>query len=51
MIHNYLRWRLISTYIDDLSYEYVHAHRLYLNAYYGHALHTSNDVYCTREVI
>ncbi|CAF4438462.1 unnamed protein product [Rotaria sp. Silwood2] len=50
-IHNYLRWRLVSTYIEDLSYNYVHAHRLYLNAYYGYALHTTNEAYCTREVV
>ncbi|CAF3666159.1 unnamed protein product [Rotaria sp. Silwood1] len=50
-IHNYLRWRLVSTYIEDLSYNYVHAHRFYLNAYYGYTLHTSNEIYCIREVI
>ena len=51
MIHNYLRWRLIWTYIDDLSYDYIHAHRTYIDAYYGYALHTTNEAYCTREVI
>ncbi|CAF1244484.1 unnamed protein product [Adineta ricciae] len=51
MIHNYLRWRLIWTYIDDLSYDYIHAHRVYIDAYYGYALHTTNEAYCSREVI
>lgn len=51
MVHNYLRWRLVSTYINDLSYDYVHANRLYLAAYYGYALHSSNEAYCTRELI
>jgi hypothetical protein len=51
MIHNYFRWRLILTYIEDLSYAYVHVYRVFLDAYYGYALHTSNDAYCTGEVI
>lgn len=51
LIHNYLRWRLVATYIDDLSYDYVHARRRFLDAYYGYAIHGSNEMYCTREVI
>jgi hypothetical protein len=51
MIHNYLRWRLLWTYIDDLSYKYIHAHRLFLDSYYSYTLHTSNEDYCTREVV
>ena len=51
MIHNYLRWRLLSTYINDLSYNYIHAYRVFLDDYYGYALHTTNEAYCTREVI
>lgn len=51
MIHNYLRWRLVLTYIDDLSFDYVHTYRTFLSAYYGQALHATNEVYCTREVI
>ncbi|UJR08999.1 hypothetical protein I4U23_013249 [Adineta vaga] len=51
MIHNYLRWRLLWTYIDDLAYDYIHAHRTYLAAYFGYTLHTTNEAYCTREII
>lgn len=51
MIHNYLRFHLVQTYINDLPYDYVHKYRQYLEAYYGYALHSSNDAYCTREVI
>ncbi|CAF0773808.1 unnamed protein product [Adineta steineri] len=51
MVHNYLRWRLLSTYIEDLSYNYVHAHRIFLSAYYGYSLHTTNEAFCAREVI
>ncbi len=51
MIHNYLRWHLVATYIDDLSYDYIHAHRVFIDAYYGFQLHTSNEVYCTHEVV
>lgn len=51
MIHNYFRWRLMWTYMDDLPYEYVHAHRVFLDAYYGYPLHSTNEEYCTREVI
>jgi len=51
LIHNYIRWRFIRTYIEDLSYNYVRAHRLYLANYYNNALHSSNEAYCTREVI
>ena len=43
MIHNYLRWRLIWTYINDLSYDYVHAHRLFLEGYYGYPLHITKE--------
>ena len=46
-----MRWRLVRTYIEDLSYNYVHEHRVLLEKYVGHALHSSNDEYCTREVI
>ncbi|UJR37211.1 hypothetical protein I4U23_029920 [Adineta vaga] len=49
--HNYMRWKLVQTYIEDLSYNYVHAHRIFLNNYYGATLHSSNEAYCTREVI
>jgi len=51
MIHNYFRWRLISTYIDDLSYNYIHVQREFLNKYYNQKLHLTNEEYCTREVI
>ncbi|CAM4941895.1 unnamed protein product [Rotaria socialis] len=51
MVHNYLRWRLVATYINDLPYSYVHKHREYLSAYYGYTLHSTNEDYCTREVI
>ncbi len=51
MIHNYLRWRLLWTYVDDLSYDYVHAYRVFRDAYYGYALHSTMEAYCTREVI
>ncbi|CAM4804314.1 unnamed protein product [Rotaria magnacalcarata] len=51
MVHNYLRWRLVATYINDLPYNYVHKHREYLSAYYGYTLHSTNEDYCTREVI
>ncbi|CAF0801046.1 unnamed protein product [Adineta steineri] len=50
-IHNYLRWRLVRTYIEDLSYSYIHAHRIFLDQYYGTPLHSTNEIYCTREVI
>jgi predicted metalloendopeptidase len=50
-LHNYLRWRLVQTYIDDLSYVYVHAHRIFQDNYFGYALHSSNDAYCTREIM
>jgi hypothetical protein len=46
-----MRWRLVRTYLEDLSYNYVHAHRIFLNSYYGHVLHSTNEAYCTREVI
>ena len=51
MIHNYLRWRLVLTYIDDLSLDYVHTYRTFLSAYYGYFLHATNEVYCSREII
>lgn len=51
MFHNYFRWRLIWTYIDDLSYNYIHLHREYLNEYYNEKLHITNEEYCTREII
>ena len=51
MIHNYMRWRLVRTYIEDLSYNYIHAHRTFLQNYFGYVLHSSNEAYCTREVI
>ncbi|CAF3796327.1 unnamed protein product [Rotaria sordida] len=50
-IHNYMRWRLVHTYIEDLAYNYVHAYRVFLNKYYIHTLHSTNEAYCTREVI
>ncbi|CAF3418992.1 unnamed protein product [Rotaria sp. Silwood1] len=50
-IHNYMRWRIIQTYIEDLSYNYVHAYRIFLNNYYTYTLHSTNEAYCTREVI
>ncbi|CAF3024909.1 unnamed protein product [Rotaria sp. Silwood2] len=50
-IHNYMRWRLVQTYINDLSYDYMHAYRVFLNEYYTHVLHSTNEAYCTREVI
>jgi hypothetical protein len=46
-----MRWHLVRTYIEDLSYNYVHAHRIFLDKYYGYALHSTNEAYCTREVI
>ncbi len=46
-----MRWRLVHTYIQDLSYNYIHAHRLFVDNYYSNALHLSNEDYCTREVI
>ena len=51
VIHNYMRWRLVQTFIEDLSYKYVHEHRIFLEKYVGYAIHTSNEDYCTREVI
>jgi hypothetical protein len=50
-IHNYMRWRLVRTYIEDLSYSYNHAHRIFLDKYYGSTLHSTIEAYCTREVI
>ncbi|CAF1521815.1 unnamed protein product [Adineta ricciae] len=50
-IHNYMRWRLVRTYIEDLSYNYLHAHRIFLDSYFGAKLHSTNEAYCTREVI
>ena len=46
-----MRWRLIRTYIEDLSYNYIHAHRIFLDNYYNDALHSSNEAYCTQEVV
>lgn len=46
-----MRWRLVRTYIEDLSYNYLHAHREFLNKYYTHTLHTTYEAYCTREVV
>ena len=46
-----MRWRLVQTYIDDLSYKYVHVRRIFLDKYYGYALHSTNEAYCTREVV
>jgi hypothetical protein len=46
-----MRWRLVHTYIEDLSYNYIHTHRLFVDNYYSNALHLSNEDYCTREVI
>lgn len=46
-----MRWRLVRTYIEDLSYNYIHVHRLFLANYYENALHLTNEEYCTREVI
>lgn len=51
MIHNYMRWRLVQKYVEDLSYNYVDNYRRYLNEYYGYALHSSNEEYCEREVL
>jgi hypothetical protein len=51
MIHNYFRWRLVRTYIDDLSYNYIHTHREYLEQYYGEQLHLTNEEYCSKEII
>ncbi|CAF0937244.1 unnamed protein product [Didymodactylos carnosus] len=50
-IHNYMRWRLVQAYINDLSYHYVHANRIFTEKYYGHPLHMTNDAYCARETI
>ena len=46
-----MRWRLVQTYIEDLSYIYVHEYRVFMEKYYGYTLHEGNDEYCTREVI
>jgi len=51
LIHNYLRWRLVQTYVNDLSYSYIHKHRIFLDNYHNQSIHTSNDVYCLNEVI
>lgn len=51
MIHNYFRWHLVETYIDDLSYNYIHAHREYFEQYYGEKLHLTNEEYCSKEII
>lgn len=51
MLHNYMRWGLVRTYIEDLSYNYIHAHRTFMDDYLGYPIHTSNDVYCTKEVM
>ncbi|CAG5129345.1 unnamed protein product, partial [Candidula unifasciata] len=34
-LHNYLMWQLINNYIDDLSWDYVHARRDFINTMYG----------------
>jgi hypothetical protein len=46
-----MRWHLVRTYIEDLSYNYVHTYRIFLDNYYDYALHSTNEAYCTREVI
>ena len=51
IIHNYFRWRLVWTYLTDLSFNYVHSHRVFFDAYYGYPLHSTNEAYCTREII
>jgi hypothetical protein len=51
MLHNYFRWHLVTTYIDDLSYNYIHAHREFLDNYNEEKLHLTNEEYCTREII
>jgi hypothetical protein len=51
MLHNYMRWGLVRTYIEDLSYNYIHTLRAFMDDYLGYPIHTSNDVYCTREAI
>ncbi|CAF3289761.1 unnamed protein product [Rotaria socialis] len=49
-IHNYMRWRLVQSYIEDLSYSYIHAYRVFRDKYYNYAIHATNEAYCTREV-
>ena len=51
MIHNYMRWRLVHTYIEDLSYPYVTSHRRFIDKYVGYPLHSTNEQFCTREVL
>ena len=46
-----MRWGLVRTYIEDLSYNYIHARRTFLDNYLGYPIHSSNEAYCTREVI
>ncbi|CAF1389269.1 unnamed protein product, partial [Didymodactylos carnosus] len=50
-IHNYMRWRLVQKYIDDLGYQYIHANRVFIEKFYGYPLHMTNEDYCTRETI
>ena len=51
MLHNFMRWGLVRTYIEDLSYNYIHARRTFIDDYLGYPIHTTNDVYCTNEVM
>lgn len=46
-----MRWKLVHTYINDLSYNYIHSYRMFLNTYYNSISHSTNDQYCTREVL
>ena len=46
MLNNYLTWRLVEEYVDDLSTEYVHASRRFYEAKTGRKDYQTNSRFC-----
>ncbi|KAK7490082.1 hypothetical protein BaRGS_00018604 [Batillaria attramentaria] len=46
MLHNYLTWRVLETYVQDLSWEYVHANRQMYVDLYGRVEFLGTQRYC-----
>ena len=48
MLHNYLTWRVLERYVQDLSWEYVHANRQLFVDKYGYQNFLGTQKYCFR---
>ena len=46
MLHNYLTWRVLEQYVQDLSWEYVHANRQLSVDKYGYQNFLGTKKYC-----